>query len=135
MAKITFQAVTDVFPITGVGAGVSPPFRKQLNFAQPLSSTTCPVLLPRHHNPGHQGACTAGVLLALHPSQQHTEHPPCVYKYSSVADEPMPTCLSSLLPPHRDPRSSRESWHPADLARKTLKGVSNTNGSFAPVKT
>lgn len=45
------------------------------------------------------------------PAARCGRRPACplrVYRYSSVAGEPIPTWLSLSLPPHGDPRSSRE---------------------------
>lgn len=55
-------------------------------------------------------------------------------RYSSVAGEPTSTWVSSLLPKETPAAPGKETQHPAELARESLKAVSNTNGSFAPGK-
>lgn len=63
--------------------------------------------------------------------------PACVspshLQYSSVTGEPTSTWVS-LLPKETPAAPGKDSHHPADLARESLKAVSNTNGSFAPAK-
>lgn len=93
----------------------------------------------KQHHLSHKGAMSQSTEeLVPRWSPHSTCQPACVspphLQSSSVAGEPTSTWVSSLLPKETQAAPGKDSQHPADLARESLKAVSNTNGSFAPAK-
>lgn len=86
------------------GMGVYPPFRKPLDFSQPPSSTTCPMVPQRGHKPEHQQACTKVVPLqpvpdSLCESPTFTVHLHCRWAH---------LYLGLFFAPYGDPCRPRE---------------------------
>lgn len=130
VAKITFLVVTNVFPVTGAWVSILPS-ESHLIFHSHQAAPPAPRC--------HKGARSQNIE-ELVPKWSPCStcltacvSPPCL-QYISVAGEPTSTWVSSLLPMETPAAPGKDSQHPADLARESLKAVSNTNGSFAPAK-
>lgn len=95
------------------GCRCLPSLQKMTWFFSDTEQHHLPTVLQRGHKPGHQEPCIRGVFLPCTPPSSMLRQTECVcslsvYRNISVADEPIPTCLSSLLPTCGDPSSPQE---------------------------